>query len=69
LRTGQALIRLSTLSWWLCEQGLLEAWEQLSMSARLDRLNDDWRAVREGWWPSLPRNDWVGSYHPWEPVA
>lgn len=57
------------LSWWLHEQGLLASWEQLSMSARLDRMNDCWRAVSEGWWPSLPRNAWVGSYHPWEPGA
>jgi hypothetical protein len=38
------------------------------MPAPLDRMNDYWRAVSEGWWPSLPRNGWVGSYHPWEPA-
>jgi hypothetical protein len=55
------------LSWWLDEQGLLTDWEQLSMSARLERMNDYWRAVSEGWWPSVPRAEWVGSCHPWEP--
>ena len=56
------------LSWWLYEQGLLATWERLSMSARLEQMNDYWRAVSEGWWPSPPRNEWVGSYHPWEPA-
>jgi hypothetical protein len=36
------------LSWWLHEQGLLAGWPQLSMSARLDRMNHYWRAVSEG---------------------
>ena len=55
------------LSWWLHEQRLRAGWEQLSMSARLDHLNDDWRAVSESWSPSAPRNEWVGSRLPWDP--
>jgi hypothetical protein len=55
------------LSWWLQEQGLLPGWEKLPMQVRLDRLNDYWRAVSQGWWPSIPRDAWVGSCHPWEP--
>jgi hypothetical protein len=37
------------LSWWLHAQGLLAGWQQLSMSAPLDRMNDYWHAVSEGW--------------------
>jgi hypothetical protein len=55
------------MSWWLHEQGLLAGWHELSMSTRLERMNDYWRAVREGWWPSVSREDWIGPYHPCEP--
>src|SRR4051812_36890989 len=30
------------LSWWLHEQGLLAGWQELSMAARLDRMNEYW---------------------------
>jgi hypothetical protein len=55
------------MSWWLHEQGLLAGWQHLSMSARLEHMSDYWRAVSDGWWPSVPRDEWVGSCHPWEP--
>src|SRR5919107_1742280 len=42
------------LSWRLHEQGLLPGWEQLSMQARLDRLNDYWRGLNQGWGAAIP---------------
>lgn len=66
-RLAPGSVRGWGLSWWLHEQGLLAGWEQVSMSTRLDCMNDYWRAVSEGWWPSVPRDEWVGPCHPWEP--
>jgi hypothetical protein len=57
------------LSWWLHEQGLLAGCDRLSMSERLDRVNDYWRAVADGWWPPVAPEDWVGPCHPWAPEA
>jgi hypothetical protein len=38
-------------------------------TARLERLHDYWRAVGEGWWPSVPRGLRAGSCHSWAPTA
>ena len=53
------------MSWWYHEQGL-DA-RAMTMSERLETLDRYWESRRRGWWPSIPRDQWVGPHHPWHP--
>jgi hypothetical protein len=55
------------MSWWWREQGLDPlAAHSLTMEQRLELMDRYWRDVGEGWEPAVPRERWVGPYHPFE---
>jgi hypothetical protein len=55
------------ISWWLWEVGLLAGWRELPTSERFEVMSRYWRTVHEGWEPPVPREQWVGPWHPWHP--
>ncbi|MBX5443522.1 MAG: hypothetical protein IRZ32_18600 [Solirubrobacteraceae bacterium] len=57
-------------SWWLVEQGITrEAFQRrLGMAERFELVVRYWEAVGSGWWPDVPREAWVGPYHPFDPA-
>jgi hypothetical protein len=57
------------MSHWWAEQGWTPAdTAAMTMSERLEAICDYWRAVAAGWQPALPREEWVGPHHPWDPA-
>lgn len=56
------------MSWWWHEQGLdpREA-RSLTVNGRFELMDRYWKAAGQGWEPFVPRDEWVGPYHPWEP--
>ena len=57
------------MSWWIHEQGITKRifQEELTMAQRIQVIARFWKAVNEGWWPPVPREQWVGPYEPFEP--
>ena len=57
------------LSWWLAEQGISnETWVLgYTPEQRFSAWSRCCRDVAEGWWPAVPRDDWVGAHDPFAP--
>jgi hypothetical protein len=55
------------MSWWFVAQGVTRADRKaMPQDQWLALLGRGWQAVREGWWPDVPRSDWVGPHHPFK---
>jgi hypothetical protein len=52
---------------WFAAQGVTRANRKaMPQDQWLALLGRYWQAVREGWWPDVPRSDWVGPHHPFK---
>jgi hypothetical protein len=55
------------MSWWFAAQGVTRADRKaMPQDQWLALLGRYWQAVREGWWPDVPRSAWVGPHHPFK---
>jgi hypothetical protein len=54
------------ISWWVAEQQL--DWRRMSAQERWHEQMRYWDDVRAGWEPDVPRSEWVGDWHPWDPA-
>jgi hypothetical protein len=54
-------------SWWFYEQGIgPEELSRMPDSGPVQMLCRYFEAVRSGWEPPVPREQWVGPHHPWK---
>ena len=56
------------ISWWVYGDAgyTRETWLAASAGERLEAQSQYWDAVRSGWEPPVPREDWT-PHHPWAP--
>jgi hypothetical protein len=55
------------VSWWIAEQGVnRRAFHAITADERQALIVEYWRAFAAGWQPSVPRDRWIGSHHPFD---
>ena len=55
------------MSWWFAEQGITRTGRAAMTGDQcLSHVMRYWQAVNAGWWPDVPRSDWVGPHHPFK---